>query len=74
MNTKRILKRIGKENNVSVKEVEREIKEVIMISRQSEAPFARRLWSDIGCERDIDLHTIERFLKACSGMVCSEKN
>ena len=69
MNTKRILKRIAKENNVTVGEVEREIKDAIRLSMQSDAPYAKMLWKNIDCEKDIDLHTIEYFLKTCCGMV-----
>lgn len=74
MNTKRILKRIAKENNVSVGEVEREIKEAIRLSMQSKSPCAQKLWGNIDCDKDIDLHTIEYFLKTCCGMVGNQRN
>lgn len=44
---KNIIKQVAKQNNVSVKEVKREIRTVIHTAMQSEDPNVRKLWEEI---------------------------
>ena len=65
---KNIIKEAAKQNNVSVKEVHREIGAAIDEGMKCTDPYAIEFWKQFGGKKP----TVEQFLKALSACVSSE--
>lgn len=67
MSTKKIIRQIAKENGVTPKEVETEMREAIRIGMASANPEVQEFWKQVspdGKEPSLDV-----FLKFCASMV-----
>ena len=69
---KNIIKQVAKQNNVSVKEVKREIRTAIHTAMQSEDPNVRKRWEEI-CKNGKE-HTPEELIRYISNDVCDHLN
>jgi len=69
---KNIIKQVAKQNNVSVKEVKREIRTAIHTAMQSEDPNVRKRWEEI-CKNGKE-PTPEELIRYISNDVCDHLN
>lgn len=67
MSTKSIIRKIAKENGVSAKQVEADIREAIRFSMASETPRAKIFWRELS--PDGKEPSVDEFLKFCAKRV-----
>lgn len=67
MTTKQIIRRIARDNNVTPKQVEEDIKEAIRAAMASDDPQAQAIWRQIA--PDGKEPSIDTFLKFCANRI-----